>query len=423
MTIVVVGGGHAGGQAAASLRQAGYNGRVVLFAEEPHLPYQRPPLSKDYLAGAVGLERVRLRTAAFYHSNNIELRTGERVVGLDVDAKTVMGEAGDTLRYHKLLLATGARARRLDVPGADLPGVHHLRTIADADALRADCSAGSRLVVVGGGYIGLEVAAVAATQGVEVTVLEVEERILKRVASPALSAFYQALHTRKGVRIRTRAQATAFLGEQRLRAVACADGARLPADIALVGVGAAPEIELAEAAGLACDDGVLVDEYARASAPDVYAAGDCANHPNALLGRRLRLESVPNAMEQARVAAANLHAADGAARAYRTMPWFWSDQYDHKLQMVGFAAEGDRSVTRGDPAAGRFATFHLRGDELVGADAVNSPREFMAARQLVGRRVHAAQLTDPATDIRAAADGRTGQGPAPGSASRGAASK
>lgn len=403
MTIVVVGGGHAGGQAAASLRQAGYNGRVVLFAEEPHLPYQRPPLSKDYLAGVVGLERVRLRPDAFYHSNNIELRTGERVAGLDVDAKTVACEGGETLRYHKLLLATGARARRLDVPGANLPGVHHLRTIADADALRADCAVGSRLVVVGGGYVGLEVAAVAATQGIEVTVLEVEDRILKRVASPALSAFYQALHTRNGVRVRTGAQATAFLGERRLRAVACADGARLPADIALVGVGAIPEVELAEAAGLACDDGVVVDEYARASTPDVYAAGDCANHPNALLGRRLRLESVPNAMEQARVAAANLHAVDGAAKAYRTMPWFWSDQYDHKLQMVGFATEGERSVTRGEPAAGRFTTFHLRGDELVGADAVNSPREFMAARQLVGRRVRAALLADPMADIRAAA--------------------
>ena len=403
MTIVVVGGGHAGGQAAASLRQAGYDGRVVLFAEEAHIPYQRPPLSKDYLAGAAGLDRVRLRPAAFYQSNNIELRVGERVVALDVHAKTAAGASGETIRYDKLLLATGARARRLEVPGAGLPGVHYLRTIADADALRGRLSPGCRLVVVGGGYVGLEVAAVAVTQGVEVTVLEMEPRILKRVASAALSAFYQTLHAGKGVRIRTNARTTAFLGEERLRAVACADGAQLPADVAVVGVGVAPNVELAEAAGLACDDGVMVDEYARTDAPDVYAAGDCTNHPNALLGRRLRLESVPNAMEQARVAAINLNAEDGAARAYRTMPWFWSDQYDRKLQMVGFAAAGDRSVTRGDPAAGRFATFHLRGDELVGADAVNSPREFMAARQLVGRKVRPTVLADAATDVRDAA--------------------
>ena len=413
MTIVIVGGGQAGGQAAASLRQAGYDGRLVLLAEEQHIPYQRPPLSKGYLAGQQGLDRVYLRPHGFYQAKDVEVRTGERVERLDIAAKKVVCASGDTLGYDKLLLATGARPRHLDVPGAALHGVHCLRSIADADAIRADWPPGSRVVIVGGGYIGLEVAAVAVTLGLEVTVLEMEERILGRVASPEMSRFYQRLHTGKGVAIRTGARACGFVGDGRLQAVACADGRRFPADVAIVGVGVVPNVELAAAAGLACDDGIVVDERARTEAPDVYAAGDCTKHPNALLGRRLRLESVPNAMEQARVAAANLVAPDGAAKTYNAVPWFWSDQYDLKLQMVGFAADGDASVTRGAPCSGQFATFHLRGEELVAADAVNSPREFMAARQLIGRKVVPRLLADPATDIRAAVDGFASTRPGP----------
>ena len=413
MTILIVGGGQAGGQAAASLRQAGFEGRVVLLAEESHIPYQRPPLSKGYLAGEQGLGRVYLRPPGFYQTHNIEVRAGQRVRRLDVGAKTVACASGEILGYDKLLLATGARPRRLDVPGADLPGVHCLRTIADANAIGTDLRPSRRLVIVGGGYIGLEVAAVAVTLGVQVTVLEMEERILGRVASPALSAFYHRLHTDKGVAIRTEAKVCGFIGQDRLEAVVCADGRRFPSDIAIVGVGVVPNVELAAEAGLACDDGIVVDEHARAGAPDVYAAGDCANHPNALVGRRLRLESVPNAMEQARVAAANLVARGGAAKTYNAAPWFWSDQYDLKLQMVGFATDAERSVTRGDPRSKRFTTFHLRGDELVAADAVNSPREFMAARQLVGRKVAPHLLADPATDIRAAVDGFASTRPGP----------
>ena len=402
MAAVIVGGGHAGGQAAASLRQEGYQGPVVLLAEEPHAPYQRPPLSKQYLAGAWGLERVCLRPAAFYQSRGIDVRSGAKVAGIDAAARTVLCEDGSAVRYERLLLATGARARQLEVPGAALPGVHRLRTIADAEAIKAELRPGARLVVVGGGYIGLEVAAVAVAMGLSVTVLEMEARLLKRVATPAMSAFYERLHRERGVAIRTGAKVVAFAsacaGEEALGAVVCADGERVAADVAVVGVGVAPNVELAAAAGLACDDGIVVDEHARTSDPNIYAAGDCTNHPNPILGRRLRLESVPNAMEQSRVAAANMA---GAKRTYAAVPWFWSDQYDLKLQMAGFPEAQDEAVVRGDPAERRFATFYLRRGRLTAAEAVNCPREFMAARQLLGRHVDGHGLADPATDMKA----------------------
>ena len=402
MAAVIVGGGHAGGQAAASLRQEGYQGPVVLLAEEPHAPYQRPPLSKQYLAGAWGLERVCLRPAAFYQSRDIDVRPGAKVAGIDAAARTVLCEDGSAVRYERLLLATGARARQLEVPGVALPGVHRLRTIADAEAIKAELRPGARLAVVGGGYIGLEAAAVAVAMGLSVTVLEMEARLLKRVATPAMSAFYEQLHRERGVAIRIGAKVVAFAGagagEEALGAVVCADGERVAADVAVVGVGVAPNVELAAAAGLACDDGIVVDEHARTSDPNIYAAGDCTNHPNPLLGRRLRLESVPNAMEQSRVAAANMA---GASKTYAAMPWFWSDQYDLKLQMAGFPEAQDEAVVRGDPAERSFATFYLRRGRLAAAEAVNCPREFMAARQLLGRRVDGHGLADPATDMKA----------------------
>ncbi len=399
MAVVIVGGGHAGGQAAASLRQDGYAGPVLLLAEEPHLPYQRPPLSKQYLAGEWDLERVRLRPAAFYQDRDIDVRSGARVAGIDAAARTVLCEDGATVRYQRLLLATGARARTLDVPGAGLPGVHSLRTVADAAAIKAELEPGGRLAVVGGGYIGLEVAAVAASMGLSVTVLEMEARLLKRVATPAMSAFYERTHRQRGVAVRTGAEVVAFDGAGgRLTAVECANGERVAADVAVVGVGVAPNVELAATAGLACDDGIVVDEHARTSDPNIYAAGDCTNHPNPILGRRLRLESVPNAMEQSRVAAANMA---GARRTYAAVPWFWSDQYDLKLQMAGFPEAQDEAVVRGNPAERRFATFYLRRGRLAAAEAVNCPREFMAARQLLGKRVDGRRLADSTADMQA----------------------
>lgn len=395
--IVIVGGGHAAGQAAASLRQGGYEGEVLVVCDEPHIPYQRPPLSKQYLAGEQGLDRVYLRPETFYQSRNIELRSATRVAGIDARAKSLVLEDGSTIAYDRLLLATGARPRKLDIPGGGLPGIHYLRDIADADRIKADMVSGRRATIVGGGYIGLEVAAVAVEAGLAVTVLEMEDRILKRVASPEMSAFYHALHTDAGVDIRTGALAESFAGADHVQQVICADGTQVPSDLVVVGIGIVPNVELAESAGLTCEDGVRVDEHCATSDPDIFAAGDCTNHPNPVLGRRLRLESVPNAMEQSRVAAANLAGQD---QVYASVPWFWSDQYDLKLQMVGFSTDGDSHVVRGDLAARQFVMFHLKGGVLTAADAVNAPREFLACRQLVGRQVDSRQLADPGVDLR-----------------------
>ena len=406
MSFVIVGGGQAAGQAAASLRQEGCTEPIVVLAGEAHVPYQRPPLSKQYLAGEYGVERVHLRPAAFYASKNIEVRTGVYAEALDADARRLALSDGETLAYDQLLLATGATARRLDAPGSELAGVHTLRTIADVDAIRKEFQPGRRLAIVGGGYIGLEVAAVAVQLGLQATVLEMEERLLARVATPELSAFYHRLHRSKGVVVRTSARVESFAAAEggaangegaRLGSVICADGSVVLADLAVVGIGIEPNVELAQAAGLPCADGIVVDEHARTANARIYAAGDCTNHPNPLLGRRLRLESVPNAMEQSRVAAANMA---GGAKPYAAMPWFWSDQYDLKLQIVGFPEADDVRVLRGDPDADRFTAFYLRTGVLMAAEAVNSAREFMAARQLIGKPVDARQLADADVDLR-----------------------
>ncbi len=397
MTILIVGGGHAAGQAAASLRQEKYEGEILIIGEEPHIPYQRPPLSKQYLSGEYGLDRVHLRPARFYDSKKIHVKSGVRVDSIDPSRRRVACDDGTEISYDKLLLATGARPRKLAATGSDLPGIHYLRTIADVDAIKRDFQPGRRVAIVGGGYIGLEVAAIAIHAGLAVTVLEMEDRVLKRVTTPTMSAFYHDIHTEQGVEVRTGMRARSFAGSNRLTGVVCATGEVVPADLAVVGIGIQPNVELAQAAGLDCNDGIVVDEFTRTSDPNIFAAGDCTNHPNALLGRRLRLESVPNAMEQSRVAAANL--ADNP-RTYANVPWFWSHQYDLKLQMVGFSTEAERQVVRGDPAMRQFAIFYFQGDTLAAADAVNSAREFMAARQLVGKRVDPRQLDDPGVDLK-----------------------
>ena len=399
--IIIVGGGQAAGQAAASLRQEGFEGRITLIGDEPHIPYQRPPLSKQYLAGEQGLERVHLRPDKFYADKGIAIKPGVRVEGIDRAARRVATSEGQTLAYDSLLLATGSLVRRLHLPGSELDGVHYLRTIADADAIKADMAPGKTAVVVGGGYIGLEVAAVCVAAGMKVLVLEMEQRVLQRVTTPAMSAFYQGLHEGRGVQIHTNARVTGFGGEGRVAAVQCGERS-FAADLAVVGIGILPDTALAEAAGLDCGDGILVDERCRTSDPNIYAAGDCTNHPNPRLGRRLRLESVPNAMEQARVAAANLC---GKGRQYAAVPWFWSDQYELKLQMAGFSSDGEEAVVRGEADANQFAVFYLKEGAVVAADAVNSPKEFMLCRRLIGQRVDAAALANPETDLKSLLDG------------------
>ncbi len=398
--IVIVGGGHAAGQAAATLRQRGHDGELVVVCNEPWLPYQRPPLSKQYLAGALERTHLYLRQQDFYDDRGIEVRSGVTVSAIDPAGRRLHTDAGESLDFSKLLLATGGRPRPLDVPGIGLAGIHYLRTIADADRIRGELDEARRVCVAGGGYIGLEVAAVAIKAGKAVTVLEAGERVLPRVATPLLSEFYTALHREHGVDVRVNAPVEGFGGDGRVESVVCG-GERIETDLVIVGVGIEPNVELAAEAGLACDNGIVVDEHCRTAHPDIYAAGDCTNHPNPQLGRRLRLESVPNALDQARVASANML---GGSEVHDAVPWFWSDQYDLKLQMVGFSADGDRQVLRGDMREKAFAVFHLQGDRVVAVDAVNSPREFLAGKKLFGKTVDAEALADPAVETKTLAD-------------------
>ncbi|MEM1434517.1 MAG: FAD-dependent oxidoreductase [Pseudomonadota bacterium] len=394
--VLIVGAGHAAGQAAASLRQEGYTDAITVLGDEPYVPYQRPPLSKQYLSGEQPLERVYLRPEKFYADKDINLETGVTVSALNPADNTVATADGRSFSYEHLILATGSRPRKLALEGADLAGIHYLRTIEDVDGIRAEMGEGKRIVIVGGGYIGLEVASVCVEHGMEVHVLEMEDRILQRVTTPEMSAYYHQLHEGRGVHLHTNTLVSGFAGSGRVAAVLCGDQ-RFEADLVIVGIGIIPNVELAADAGLACDNGILVDERCRTSVPNVYAIGDCTNHPNPTLGRRLRLESVPNAMDQARVTAANICGKD---KIYDAVPWFWSDQYELKLQMVGFSTDADTQVLRGSQAENQFAVFYLKEGKVVAADAVNSAKEFMICKQLVGKPVDAAVLADPATDLK-----------------------
>lgn len=398
-SIVIVGAGHAGAAAAETLRREQFQGRIVLIGAEPHLPYQRPPLSKKFLAGEQTLERSLIKSAAFYADSRIELRLGTRVESLDcARAQLLLGD-GEAVSYGALLLCTGSEPRRLTIPGEDLEGVFYLRTADEVDAIRARCQPGARLVVVGGGYIGLEVAATCRKLGVEVTVLEMTDRVMNRVVAPVVSAFYMTEHAAHGVAIHCNTTVTAFQGEGAVREVVCADGRRFAADLVVIGVGVVPSDRLARGAGLACGNGIDVDEHCRTREERVYAAGDCTNHPSPRYGRRVRLESVDNAFEQARTAAANMA---GKQVVHDKVPWFWSDQYDVKLLIVGLAHGHDTVVVRGDPATRSFSVCYLRAGELVALDAVNCAKDYMAARKLIAERARPdpVRLGDPAVALK-----------------------
>jgi 3-phenylpropionate/trans-cinnamate dioxygenase ferredoxin reductase subunit len=386
------------------LRLYGFEGSIVLVGEEPAAPYQRPPLSKAYLKSEAELDALELKGADFYREHAIELQTGVRALRLDRDRREVLLSDGGALAYDICILATGARPRRLEVPGADLAGVLALRTLADADLLKDALRPGARLAVVGGGYVGLEAAAAARALGAEAVVIERENRVLARVACPELSGFYQDRHRAEGVDFRLSAEVAGFEAgaDGRVVAVRLADGERMPCTAALVGVGAIPNDELAREAGLPCPNGVEVDENARTGDPAIYAIGDVSWRPLPMYGRPFRLESVPNALEQAKQAAA---AIVGKPRPPEETPWFWSDQYDVKLQIAGVAFDADEVLVRGLPAEGRFAVFHLQGEVIRAVEAVNAPAEFLAGRQLIARRtpVNKSALRDPAVSMKAVA--------------------
>lgn len=398
--VVILGAGHAGGTAAALLRQYGHTGKITLVGEEPIPPYQRPPLSKAWLKGEADADSLALKPLEFYAENDIDFRPGVRGVKLARSAKTLTLSDGQTLTYDYLILATGARAIKLPVPGADLSGLLELRTAADAEALKAAVGPGKKLAVVGGGYIGLEVAASGRALGADVVVIEREPRLLARVACEALSTFFRGYHEKNGVAFELGASVTGFVGENgKVTGVTLADGRTLPCDAAVIGVGATPNDEIAADAGLDVARGVVVDLEARTSDPAIFAIGDVAHRPMPIYDRMFRMESVPNALEQAKQAAC---AITGRPAPAGEVPWQWSDQYDLKLQIAGYAFDVDEVLLRGDPASGKFAVFHLKGDQVQSVEAINSPPEFMMGKQLIGNRkaVSKTKLADPSVSMK-----------------------
>jgi 3-phenylpropionate/trans-cinnamate dioxygenase ferredoxin reductase component len=398
--VVIVGAGHGGGTAAALLRQYGYGGPVTLIGEEPLAPYQRPPLSKAWLKGEADADALTLKPEGFYAEAGIDLILGAPVTAIARSARTVNLADGRAFAYDTLILATGARARGLDIPGADLAGVLTLRSAADAEVLKAALGPGRRLAVIGGGYIGLEVAASARALGAEAVVIEREPRILARVACETLSTFFTDYHRARGVGFEVDADVQAFEGEGgRVTGVRLGDGRTIACDAVLIGVGAPPNAELAAAAGLECVGGIVVDEQARTADPSVFAIGDVTHRPLPLYGRMFRLESVANALEQARQAAS---AIVGRPAPAHEVTWNWSDQYDLKYQFAGLPFEVDQVVIRGDPAGAKFAVFHLKGDLVQAVEAVNAGAEFMGGRQLIAQRrpISPARLADTAVSMK-----------------------
>ena len=419
--VVIVGAGQAGVQLCLSLRKSKFDGPVVMYSAESDAPYHRPPLSKGFLLDKVDEDKLPMRPASFYPAKSVDLRLGCPVTSIDLAAKTVSCGA-DQQSYSALILATGALPRQLPIKGADLDGVHFLRNLADSRAIKSRLAAIDSLVVVGAGFIGLEVAAAARSLGKKVTVFDTADRVMARAVAPAISQWYQQMHQDSGVDLRLGEAITAIAGSSDDGAdangagvshVVCADGTPLDAQLVVIGVGVIPDIEVAERAGLHCDNGIVVDEHCRTSDPFVFAAGDCANHPNPYASvDRLRLESIQNATDQARTVAANVVASvnsgvavatpTSAFSSYHAVPWFWSDQGEHSLQMAGLSFDADEYVTRGEPGSNSFSVYHYRAGKLIAVDSVNTPRDHMMARKLIDAGVSpsADQAADTSFDLK-----------------------
>ena len=397
--VLIIGAGQAGAQTAIFLRQNNFQGPITMIGDESYVPYERPPLSKGFLSGDVELERMTMRPAAFYADKNIDLRLKTNASHIDRVQKTIGLSTGEVLPYGKLVLATGGRVRRMICPGADIAGVHYLRNVDDVLGFREKLTAGVKLVIVGGGYIGLEVAAVAIARGCKVTILEMMPLVLNRVVAPEMSRFYTEVHRAAGVEIRTSETVTGFEGNGALTHVLCSDGTAIDADLAVIGIGIVPNVELAVEAGLGVDNGIIVDDCARTADADIFAVGDCANHPLRSVGERVRLESVPNALGQGKAAAL---AITGTPTPYDEVPWFWSDQYDLKLQMAGISKPGDAVVIRGDMAARKFSACYLRDGVFVACHAVNMAKDFLQSKKVIAQKVRPdpSLLADPATPLQ-----------------------
>ena len=397
---MIVGASHAASMLAPSLRQQGWQGRIVVVGAEASIPYHRPPLSKDYLAGEKTLDEILIRPAKVYEKSEVEFILNTSVESIDRDNKTVRLSNNETLSYDKVALTVGSKVRKVNLPGVDLDGVFYLRDLRDVERITPYINPGANAVIVGGGYIGLETAAVLNKKGMNVTVLEMMERVLQRVTAPVVSEFYTRIHEEEGVSIRCGVGVSGFQGNGRVAKVLCSDGSGFAADLVIIGVGILPNTALAEAAGLEVDNGIVVNDRAQTSDPDIFAAGDCANHHNPIYDRRIRLESVQNATDQSRVAAG---AACGKEVSYNAVPWFWSEQYDLMLQIAGLSQGYDEIITRGDPGNGRsFAAFYLRKGRVIAVDAVNKPQEFMFSKKLIPlqKTIDKKRLADAGTPIK-----------------------
>ncbi|MBB5189211.1 3-phenylpropionate/trans-cinnamate dioxygenase ferredoxin reductase subunit [Zhongshania antarctica] len=397
---IIIGASHAAAQLISSLRQEGWEGKISLIGDEPYLPYHRPPLSKAFFVGEKTEDELLIRAAGFYDKYKVDLLLGSRVTKIDRDAKKITLENGAEISYTKLALTTGARVRKIPFTGCELPGVFYMRDLNDVKQTHEFTGRGKSAVIIGGGYIGLETAASLRKIGMSVTVIEAMSRVLQRVTAPEVSAFYTRIHTEEGVDIRTEAGVDAIVGDKHVEGVRLADGNTVHADLVIIGVGVIPNIELAEAAGLTIDNGIAVDEFATTNDADIVAAGDCTNHYNPIYQRKLRLESVQNATDQAKIAAKSIC---GKPEAYSALPWFWSDQYDLKLQIAGLSQGFDKVIIRGDSAQGRsFAAFYFCEGRFIAVDAINRPKEFMMSKRALtaGQNVDPLKLPDESIEVK-----------------------
>jgi 3-phenylpropionate/trans-cinnamate dioxygenase ferredoxin reductase subunit len=397
---IIIGASHAAAQLVSSLRQDGWEGKISLIGDEPNLPYHRPPLSKAFFVGEKTEDELLIRAANFYEKNNVDLLLGSRVTNINRDAKKITLEDGAEISYTKLALTTGARVRKIPFTGCELAGVFYMRDLNDVKQTHKFTGPGKSAVIIGGGYIGLETAASLRKIGMNVTVIEAMSRVLQRVTAPEVSAFYTRIHTEEGVDIHTEAGVDAIIGDKHVEGVRLADGTTIKADLVIIGVGVIPNIELAEAAGLTIDNGIAVNEFATTNDADIVAAGDCTNHYNPIYDRKLRLESVQNATDQAKIAAKSIC---GKPEAYNALPWFWSDQYDLKLQIAGLSQGFDQVVIRGDSEQGRsFAAFYFCEGRLIAVDAINRPKEFMMSKRALaaGQNADPLKLADESIEIK-----------------------
>lgn len=382
--LVIVGAGQSAIQCITSLRKEDYPGLITLVGEEEHLPYQRPPLSKGFLEDTVSNERLYFKKLEFFVENKVQLKLGTKAEEIDIENNNIHLSDNTKLSFDKLVFATGSSVRKLDFPGKDLNSIHYLRGLDDALSIKKDLQTRQNIVVVGAGYIGLEVAAIAAKQNKSVTVIEMADRVMNRTVDPQISDYYLKLHQKNGVTFKFNTSLKEIVGASNPEKVICSDGTEVKADMVIIGAGIMPNVELAENAGLSCDNGIVVNEFGKTDHANIYACGDCTNHPNKLLNKKIRLESVHNAMEQSKTVASSII---NKSIEYNQIPWFWSDQYDHKLQIVGLSGEHDKVIMRGDMSDAKFMLLYTKDEKLIAVDAVNNSKEFLICKKLVANKV------------------------------------